>query len=951
MKKILYIIAAAAALLAAASCSKTEQNSPSKSGRRIHLTVKAEKPALTDEAGTKVTFSGEKLVWDGTEKMQVIIGNSSSTTAETGRQVELDQVSEGVFDGFIDLGEYTEEDIQAIVVGPASYYNYNSGQRRVTMPVRKEQVQKESRVMNGENFPIFAVFDPSYIGEEDGNDVLMGAQLNWGCAVMQYTVYGGDAAMNAEKVESIKITADKSGTAGLYGSTNYRINGGATTFAGTLGTSTVTLETPEVPGNEYMGGVVFYQAVEHRADGTNDSKHFDIRRISVCTDKAVYTKDFEAPKEISLKAGQALPVKLDLSTFTRVGNIEYSTDGGQTWEPEIPAAQSFSTLAVRSAVALSNEDLSAIAEAVKAQSGLVDLDLSRSTISNTVTIGEDSFVAFPVIFGSTTAANAVANLRSIKFPSNTKGIVGNAFINCSGLQSVDLTGIQFLSTAIANYSAFSRTGLTSLVIPSTMTGMMDRSFCSLFDLESIYYDAAWNPGTSQNWRTFQWGTGNNSSDTSADGQHEKTKDLTLTVGPNAVAIPLNAFRNNHNLTKVVAEGSDNLTFLGECFMHCDNLAEFDLQGEYPPKISSYSVYSTRSGAGTDADPYVYTPQIGTSVAATGRKIYVPAGKLYVYQSHANWPAWEDMAARCGYEIIDPDPVVVEAQYSADGSTWSTAIPATFTTLYVKGIATADDLDAVKAAIDAQGTAVSLDMSQAQYGASTFPKLFAGTGTSAKYTKLKSIKFPSNVKTIAAQAFRYSEIETVDLTGIESIGEYAFQYTDLKDLVVPSSVTTLGTNVFSFCWKLETVYYDSPANTARINTFACRNNAAADALPDAYKAENIIPLTLTVGPNGKIGDYDFDTNHKLTTLVIKDHAAAFKPVGSNWIIRARLLSTIDLSDLTVTPNIASTSLGNVGDLVTGTKKIIVPAGKAETFGAVAGLKYLVDSKGFTIVEAE
>ena len=971
MKKVLYIIAAAATLLAAASCSKTEQNSPSKSGRRIHLTVKAEKPEFTDEAGTKVTFSGQKLVWEGTEKLQVLIGNNSSTTAATGRQVELDQVSDGVFDGFVDLGDYTEDDIKAIVVGPASYYNYRSGQNRIIMPVAYNQTQSASGVLNGDMVPVFAKWDAAYIQEEDGADVIAGASLQYGCALMQYTIKadvlpGSTTATGAgESIESITVTQPVN----ACGTSEYRMSASGDTPAdvftynssSTVGT--VTLDTPVTIGDS-ESEAVFYQAVLSRYDGTNGGLNTTLNAISkivVHTDKAVYTKTFDPRKEFILHAGQLKPVTLNLSTFTRVGNIEYSTDEGQTWEPEIPAAQSFSTLAVRSAIPVTKAQLEEIAAAVKEQSGLVDVDLSRTTIEQVeATVGyEDDgstvktglIAQFPAVFGSNTADNAAANLKSIKLPSNTKALANYAFANCEALETFDLSTFEYLSPTNGETRQFKKSGLKTLVIPNTMTGRMSRAFVSTWKLESIYYNATWNASTGYNYRCFQGNDSNSESDASADATHAKEVDLVLTIGPDAVTIPQNCFRNNHNLTKVVIEGSDNLTLQGSCFFNCDNLEEFDLQGEYPPKISSYSVYGSRSGSSPD---YVYTPSMGTSVASSGRKIYVPAGKLYVYQSHANWPAWEDMAARCGYEIIDPDPVVVEAQYSADGSTWSTAIPTTFTTLYVKGIATADDLDAIKAAIDAQGTAVSLDMSQAQYANSTFPKLFAGTGSSARYTLLKGIKFPSNVKEIAANAFDYCDLEEVELDGIETINGYAFRSTKLKNLVVPKSVTSMpGSYTFGYCWDLETVYYDSPAQTVsgvNAHTFSLRNTSAVESLPSQYSAGNHTDLVYTFGPNAyTIREQDFDTNHKLVKIIfLKTPDLSLR---NSWAVRARYLKVIDMTALETPPGTSNTSnMALTGDLVPeNEREIWIPAGKKANFEGTGVCTYLVNTRKYSLVE--
>ena len=116
----------------------------------------------------------------------------------------------------------------------------------------------------------------------------------------------------------------------------------------------------------------------------------------------------------------------------------------------------------------------------------------------------------------------------------------------------------------------------------------------------------------------------------------KSKDLVLTIGADAVAIPLSTFRNNHNLTKVVVEASEGFTFLNKCFANCDNLAVFELKGALPPKINNANVYTNMSG----------------SVDAANRKVIIPHGATTTYSAHANWTNWETMIDALGFTVVE-----------------------------------------------------------------------------------------------------------------------------------------------------------------------------------------------------------------------------------------------------------------------------------------------------------
>ena len=88
-----------AAVLGLVSCSMEEQlqNNPA-SGNCIEISIETVVPS------TKTTLSGEQLVWTGKESLDVLIGNTESTNAESAKSVALKiNPQTSTFSGTIDL--------------------------------------------------------------------------------------------------------------------------------------------------------------------------------------------------------------------------------------------------------------------------------------------------------------------------------------------------------------------------------------------------------------------------------------------------------------------------------------------------------------------------------------------------------------------------------------------------------------------------------------------------------------------------------------------------------------------------------------------------------------------------------------------------------------------------------------------------------------------------------
>ena len=308
-------------------------------------------------------------------------------------------------------------------------------------------------------------------------------------------------------------------------------------------------------------------------------------------------------------------------------------------------------------------------------------------------------------------------------------------------------------------------------------------------------------------------------------------------------------------------------------------------------------------------------------------------------------------------------------YSKDGGqTWVQTIPETFSTLAVNTASTidltADALANIKAAIAKQSTPVDLDLRETTYESTIFPAIFNGTADN-KGNLLKSISFPANVTEIAASAFEYCmSLESVDLTGINTINTKSFYWSGLKSLEVPQSVTSFGDGYLAFgcCPYLTEIYYDSPAlQSGSINhaQFAWATMEKGTSLPAAYSADSYPELfpaegicKITFGPNVKhISRNMFKYNKGIAEAVF--YCAPVIYIAGFFELNN--IHTFDFSTVTTLASGSSTNtnyIKNIGNLAKSagkTLRILVPSGCTDKYKNSQPFKQMTSALGWTIVE--
>ena len=288
-------------------------------------------------------------------------------------------------------------------------------------------------------------------------------------------------------------------------------------------------------------------------------------------------------------------------------------------------------------------------------------------------------------------------------------------------------------------------------------------------------------------------------------------------------------------------------------------------------------------------------------------------------------------------------------YSADGGEWVMSLPSKFQSLVVKGGIRADMLLDIRDAVQKQSKAADLDLSQAVYENVEFPAIFAGESDPNPDEKLKSIKFPSNITKIADGAFMYCKaLESTDLSTVSEIGRNAFRYSGLKSLNVPSNVKLVGREAFGDLRYVKSIYYNPAIDWASLADKTPYRSPMANRNNTAEWNDRTNPLTVTIGPAvTEIPEYCFDTNARLTELIIEGDNLKFI---SQWAIRAYNIERIEFKGGIPSAESEGTGSDFAKKLSEYEGSVICPAGKLAEFADNIAVQYFLGTGKYMIREA-
>ena len=200
---------------------------------KTKITLNLSYPTLTD--GTTM------YEWDGTETVGLLFGNQSTipgskdyNNPEAVTAIPLKATAKGVFSGEIELGDYTMDDLQAVVY-PYDGHSWlrSGGTDEIRLAIHSagtykdgdtEYKQTTSGKFNSANAPVFAKINKASLTEESTGTYSATAALGWGTALMCINIYGTPAnAASDEFVTKVQMLPDT--PKAVTGNTEHKLTG------------------------------------------------------------------------------------------------------------------------------------------------------------------------------------------------------------------------------------------------------------------------------------------------------------------------------------------------------------------------------------------------------------------------------------------------------------------------------------------------------------------------------------------------------------------------------------------------------------------------------------------------------------------------------------------------------------------------------------------------------
>lgn len=525
-------------------------------------------------------------------------------------------------------------------------------------------------------------------------------------------------------------------------------------------------------------------------------------------------KFFENTTSIAAGAFKGCTALTKATVPTGVGTIGESTFEECTALAALTLPSSVKTIgdkAFKSCAALADADLASINSiGIEAFAGT---GLTSAKIYAT-TLGEKSFrdctELTAITLGSATTIPAemfagCTSITTVTIPKSIETIGTSAFDGCSKLATLTLgTGVTTLGDR-----AFADCGLTALSLPDNVTTLGDGAFSNNPNIASI-----------------KFGAGITAISDNAFATNNAIESLTI---PKTIAtIGTGSFANWSKLTKLTISGNTLTSIGSKAFENAVLLADVYAEPTTAPAVQADSF----SGAGTS----------------------VQGSKTFHVASVEAYSSWTTAASGYTMEALGPDYLSEGVYYRATASdAWSSEIPSTFATLYVKTVGdntvmTTAQMKSVADAVLALAAPATVDFSEVVYESTTFPNSFKSNAN------LAGIVFPQNVTATASAAFQKTGMTSVTVLkdisygsnafdscaslvsmtveeGVTEIGNYMFQNTKLTSVTLPNSVTKIGASAFNGC-SLTTINFGQGVKTIENSAFQNCGELTEIILPDA-----------------------------------------------------------------------------------------------------------------------
>ncbi len=458
------------------------------------------------------------------------------------------------------------------------------------------------------------------------------------------------------------------------------------------------------------------------------------------------------------------------------------------------------------------------------------------------------------------AFNGCTSLASIILPENVKKIRSITFQKCKALTSIDISNI----TSIER-NAFASSGLTEITIPDGVTGIDIEVFKGCSNLKTVVFsDSVTSVGIDAfcgcSLSSITWGSGLKTIGYQAFYLDSSVEELTLpesveTLGDRSFTGAFNTVHIGSRLKDFVAT-----SFISSApFSGVDLLENIDIS-EDNPYLHSFDgiVYNS------DYSKIVwfFSRRSGTVTFPKEMKAFAFAAP----QNFINTPQIEKFSATSisYFEIEDGNDyfkTVDGLLYSKDG-THLVRIPPYCSNRDIvieDGVTTIDDYSAFNC------------------------------------NSIKSISFPSSLKTIKSNAFAHSSPCTNNTTfslpeGLETIEGAAFYQSRIPNLVLPDSLTNVGSRAFGAI-NANTVHIGAGMSSIGGNDFGRAEFTVSEGNPSYTAADGVLYTKnlnkLLIVPKNKTeltlpeqttSIADYTQLRILSLVVVPDDNSAFSSSG-------------------------------------------------------------------------